>query len=86
MERVPLLTNPFGMAIVDAVPCAEAIKFVSTGTEATFHALRLARAYTGKQHILKFEGGFHGVHDYALVSAFGMDEIQVVLPESPAET
>ncbi len=60
-------------AIVAAVPCAEAIKFVSTGTEATFHALRLARAYTGKQHILKFEGGFHGVHDYALVSAFGMD-------------
>jgi len=61
-------------AIVDAVPCAEAIKYVSTGTEATFHALRLARAATGKQHILKFEGGFHGVHDYALVSAFGMDQ------------
>src|SRR5947209_3568030 len=60
-------------AIVDAVPCAEAIKYVSTGTEATFHALRLARAFTGKQNILKFEGGFHGVHDYALVSAFGMD-------------
>ena len=60
-------------AIIDAVPCAEAIKFVSTGTEATFHALRLARAYTGKQNILKFEGGFHGVHDYALVSAFGID-------------
>lgn len=60
-------------AIVDAVPCAEAIKFISTGTEATFHALRLARAFTGKQNILKFEGGFHGVHDYALVSAFGMD-------------
>ncbi len=60
-------------AIVDAVPCAEAIKFVSTGTEATFHALRLARAFTGKQNILKFEGGYHGVHDYALVSSFGMD-------------
>src|SRR4051812_2245553 len=60
-------------AIVDAVPCAEAIKFVSTGTEATFHALRLARAFTGKQNILKFEGGYHGVHDYALISAFGMD-------------
>jgi glutamate-1-semialdehyde 2,1-aminomutase len=60
-------------AIVDAVPCAEAIKYISTGTEATFHALRIARAATGKQHILKFEGGFHGVHDYALVSAFGMD-------------
>ncbi len=60
-------------AIVDAVPCAEAIKYVSTGTEATFHALRIARAFTGKQNILKFEGGFHGVHDYALVSAFDID-------------
>ena len=59
--------------IVAAVPCAEGIKFVSTGTEATFHALRLARAHTGKEQILKFEGGFHGVHDYALVSAYGMD-------------
>ncbi len=60
-------------AIIDAVPCAEAIKFVSTGTEATFHALRMARAFTGKQNILKFEGGYHGVHDYALISAFGVD-------------
>src|SRR5207245_1031354 len=67
----PIIT--LAEAIVDAVPCAEAIKFISTGTEATFHALRLARAFTGKQNILKFEGGFHGVHDYALVSAFGMD-------------
>ncbi|MBO9386510.1 MAG: aspartate aminotransferase family protein [Thermomicrobium sp.] len=56
--------------IIRAVPCAEQIKFVSTGTEATFHALRIARAYTGRTKILKFEGAFHGVHDYALISAF----------------
>ena len=56
-------------AIVDAVPCGEAIKYVSTGTEATFHALRLARAFTGKSNVLKFEGGYHGAHDYALVGA-----------------
>lgn len=56
--------------IIRAVPCAEMVKFVSTGSEATFHALRIARAYTGRTKILKFEGGFHGVHDYALMSAF----------------
>jgi glutamate-1-semialdehyde 2,1-aminomutase len=55
--------------IVDAVPCGEAIKYVSTGTEATFHALRLARAFTEKSTVLKFEGGYHGAHDYALVGA-----------------
>jgi glutamate-1-semialdehyde 2,1-aminomutase len=53
--------------IVDAVPCGEAIKYTSTGTEATFHALRLARAHSGKSTVLKFEGGYHGAHDYAMV-------------------
>jgi len=56
--------------IVRAVPCAEVVKFVSSGSEATFHALRIARAYTGRTKVLKFEGGFHGTHDYALMSAF----------------
>ncbi|MBX6753090.1 MAG: aminotransferase class III-fold pyridoxal phosphate-dependent enzyme [Thermorudis peleae] len=56
-------------ALIEAVPCAERVKFVSTGTEATMHAIRIARAYTGRARILKFEGGFHGVHDYALQSA-----------------
>ncbi len=55
--------------IVEAVPCAEEVRFVSTGTEATFHAMRIARTYTGKPKILKFEGGFHGVNDYAMMSA-----------------
>lgn len=55
--------------IVNAVPCGQAIKYVSTGTEATFHALRLARAFTGRSNVLKFEGGYHGAHDYALVGA-----------------
>ncbi|HLI52126.1 MAG TPA: aspartate aminotransferase family protein [Thermomicrobiaceae bacterium] len=55
--------------IVEAVPCAEEVKFVSSGTEAIFHALRIARAFTGRRKILKFEGGFHGVSDYAMMSA-----------------
>jgi glutamate-1-semialdehyde 2,1-aminomutase len=56
--------------IVALVPCAQSVKFVSDGTSATFHALRLARAYTGRTLILRFEGAYHGSHDYALHGAF----------------
>jgi glutamate-1-semialdehyde 2,1-aminomutase len=57
-----------GEKIVAAAPCAEAIKFCRSGAEATFYALRLARAATGRSKILKFEGGYHGHHDYAMMS------------------
>jgi glutamate-1-semialdehyde 2,1-aminomutase len=60
--------------ICRAVPCAEQIRFCSSGSEATFFALRLARAYRKRDKILKFEGGFHGTHDYSLMS---------VAPRSP---
>jgi glutamate-1-semialdehyde 2,1-aminomutase len=46
----------------------EMVRFGSSGTEATMHAVRLARAATGRDKILKFEGGYHGLHDTALVS------------------
>lgn len=52
----------------EAVPCAERVRFVSTGAEATACALRLARAHTGRSLVLKFEGGYHGSHDAALLS------------------
>jgi glutamate-1-semialdehyde 2,1-aminomutase len=52
--------------IVEAAPCAEQVQFTGSGTEATFFALRLARAATGRDKVLKFEGGWHGMHDYAL--------------------
>ncbi len=52
----------------DMVPSAELVRFVPSGTEATMHAIRLARAYTGKSGILKFEGHYHGNHDQVLVS------------------
>ena len=55
--------------IVEAVPCAEKIKFASSGAEATFYALRLARACTGRSKILKFEGAYHGHHDYAMIGS-----------------
>ena len=54
--------------ICRAVPCADQLRFTSTGSEATFFALRLARAFRGRDKILKFEGGFHGTHDYSLMS------------------
>ena len=54
--------------IVQAVPCAEKVRFCSTGSEATLYAMRIARAFRGRDKILKFEGGFHGMNDYALMS------------------
>ena len=54
--------------IVQAVPCAEKVRFCSTGTEATLYAMRTARAFRRRDKILKFEGGFHGMNDYALMS------------------
>ena len=54
--------------IVDAVACAEKVRFVSTGSEADAYAMRLARAYTNRDKILKFEGGYHGMSDYGLMS------------------
>ncbi|HEX4835225.1 MAG TPA: aminotransferase class III-fold pyridoxal phosphate-dependent enzyme [bacterium] len=52
--------------MVEAIPCADQIHFTGSGTEATFFALRIARAATGRQKILKFEGGWHGMNDYSL--------------------
>jgi glutamate-1-semialdehyde 2,1-aminomutase len=54
--------------IVRIVPCAERVSFHSTGSEPTFFAMRLARAYRKKAAILKFEGGYHGMNDYAMMS------------------
>ncbi len=52
--------------LVDAIPCAEVVHYAGSGTEATFYALRIARAFTGRDKILKFEGAWHGMHDYGL--------------------
>lgn len=50
------------------VPCAERVRFTTSGSDSTFHAIRLARAFTRKNKVLKFEGAYHGVHDYAQLS------------------
>ncbi|MBI1881389.1 MAG: aminotransferase class III-fold pyridoxal phosphate-dependent enzyme, partial [Chloroflexi bacterium] len=54
--------------IVKMVPGAEMLRFTNTGAEATMHALRVARGYTGRDKIIKFEGHYHGMHDYVLFS------------------
>ena len=56
--------------VTEVMPCAEQVKFASSGTEATFYALRIARVFTGRPKILKFAGGFHGVHDMGMMNAF----------------
>ena len=59
--------------ICQTVPCAEQVRFANSGTEATLGAIRLARAATGRQKILKFEGHFHGLHDYVMWNAHGKE-------------
>jgi glutamate-1-semialdehyde 2,1-aminomutase len=50
------------------IPTMEVIRFTNSGTEATMHAVRVARAFTGRSKLAKFEGAFHGTHDWVLVS------------------
>lgn len=57
--------------LVDAIPCAEMVVFGSTGSEANAYALRLARSFTGRDKVMKFEGAYHGAHDYSAISTFG---------------
>lgn len=52
--------------MVEAIPCAEVVHYTGSGTEATFYALRIARAHTRRDKVLKFEGAWHGMHDYGL--------------------
>lgn len=57
--------------LCEVVPCLDLIRFTGAGTEATMHCLRLARAVTGRQKILRFEGNFHGYHDQVMWAADG---------------
>ena len=57
--------------IVEVPGCVERVRFASTGTEATLHAVRLARAYTGRDKVLIFAGSYHGSHDLSLIGHRG---------------
>lgn len=79
------MTHPWEIRVAERIhrlcPGVERVRFANSGTEATMHALRLARAYTGRERVLKFEGHYHGMHDYLLFSTAG-----IRLPEAgPAE-
>ena len=67
--------------ICRAVPAAEQVRFASGGTEATLLAMRAARAYRGRDKILKFEGGYHGMNEYALMSLSPSKLIDFPRPE-----
>ncbi|KAJ3671949.1 hypothetical protein LUZ60_008028 [Juncus effusus] len=76
------LENVLAEAVIAAVPSVEMVRFVNSGTEACMGALRLARAYTNRQKIIKFEGCYHGHADPFLVKA-GSGVATLGLPDSP---
>ena len=64
----------WGQLVKELVPCAEEVRFTSSGTEATLMAIRLARAYTGRDRVLKFDHHFHGWHDAVVGTRAPEDE------------
>ena len=76
------LENKLTKLIIDRIPSMEMVRMVSSGTEATMSALRLARGYTGRNKILKFEGCYHGHGDSLLIKA-GSGVATLGLPDSP---
>jgi len=77
-----VLENKVAKLVIDRVPSLEMVRMVSSGTEATMSALRLARGYTGRDIILKFEGNYHGHGDSLLIKA-GSGVATLGLPDSP---
>jgi glutamate-1-semialdehyde 2,1-aminomutase len=86
------LEPAFARLLIADHPGMEMVRFVSSGSEATMAAIRLARGFTGKQDIVKIEGGFHGAHDAVLVKAgsgattMGVPDSAGVLPDIVAHT
>jgi len=77
-----ILENKLANLVIDRVPSVEMVRMVSSGTEATMSALRVARGYTGRDKILKFEGNYHGHGDSLLIKA-GSGVATLGLPDSP---
>ncbi|WP_277584439.1 glutamate-1-semialdehyde 2,1-aminomutase [Psychrobacillus antarcticus] len=77
-----LIENKLAKLVMERVPSIEMVRMVSSGTEATMSALRLARGYTGRNKILKFEGCYHGHGDSLLIKA-GSGVATLGLPDSP---
>lgn len=77
-----LLENEMAKLVTERVPSVEMVRMVNSGTEATMSALRLARGYTGRDLILKFQGNYHGHGDSLLIKA-GSGVATLGLPDSP---
>jgi glutamate-1-semialdehyde 2,1-aminomutase len=77
-----LMENELAKLVIERVPSIEIVRMVSSGTEATMSALRLARGYTGRNLIMKFEGCYHGHGDSLLIKA-GSGVATLGLPDSP---
>lgn len=76
------LENTLAEMVIDAVPSVEMVRFVNSGTEACMAVLRLMRAFTGREKVIKFEGCYHGHADMFLVKA-GSGVATLGLPDSP---
>jgi glutamate-1-semialdehyde 2,1-aminomutase len=72
------MTSELELAVAEKIvamcPAVEMVRFACSGTEATMHALRVARAYTGREKVVKFEGNYHGFQDYLLFSTYAPSE------------
>jgi len=79
------LENQLAAKIIDLLPSVDMLRFVNSGTEATLSAIRLARAWTGREKIIKFEGCYHGHGDSFLIKA-GSGVATLGLPDSPGVT
>ena len=77
-----ILENKLAEMVIDAVPSVEMVRFVNSGTEACMAVLRLMRAYTGRDKVIKFDGCYHGHADMFLVKA-GSGVATLGLPDSP---
>ncbi len=76
------LHTHFAKLLCETVPCLERVRFTGSGTEATMHCIRLARAFTGRDKLLKFEGNFHGYHDQVMY-AIGTPADRLGTEQSP---
>jgi glutamate-1-semialdehyde 2,1-aminomutase len=77
-----LIENELAKLVIERVPSIEIVRMVNSGTEATMSAIRLARGYTGRNKIVKFEGSYHGHGDSLLIKA-GSGVATLGLPDSP---
>jgi len=83
--------NEFRLAemVRERFPSIDKLRYANSGTEATLNAIRAARAYTGREKIAKFEGGYHGTHDWAAISVHppeekaGAAEKPIAIPDAP---